>query len=209
MLTGISCISSLHIQWTKRNDNQILYQLLFVLHHFPKDSVIFLCEQNTGEMHEKKEEQNDHSGEHASHWKLVFMLYHVHFSFFHQSFSWENATSISLVCQDSFFKLVACLQEWECTLFVLLWFQEVVWASLLLIATAGVAFYSAMLVSRCMKVNPTIMTYHDIGQRGFGHKERLLVSTYMLMETSNLPLYRTQGKSWCWNQLSCISWWTC
>lgn len=53
-------------------------------------------------------------------------------------------------------------------------------ALLFLIATA--AFYSGLLIQRCMDADSTIRTYPDIGERAFGKKGRLVVSIFMNVE---------------------------
>ncbi|XP_057435997.1 amino acid transporter AVT1I-like isoform X2 [Lotus japonicus] len=57
------------------------------------------------------------------------------------------------------------------------------WLSLaLLFAIAAVAFYSGLLMQRCMDKNSNIKTYPDIGELAFGKIGRLVVSTSMYTE---------------------------
>ncbi|KAK4778784.1 hypothetical protein SAY86_006312 [Trapa natans] len=57
------------------------------------------------------------------------------------------------------------------------------WLSLtLLFAIAIAAFYSGILIQRCMDLDPSIRTYPDIGERAFGKKGRLLISVFMYVE---------------------------
>lgn len=57
------------------------------------------------------------------------------------------------------------------------------WLSLvLLFAIAITAFYSGLLMQRCMDLDASIRTYPDIGERAFGIKGRLLVSVFMYVE---------------------------
>lgn len=59
------------------------------------------------------------------------------------------------------------------------------WLSLaLLFLIAAAAFYSGLLIKRCMDMDSNIRTYPDIGQRAFGKKGRILMSIFM-----NLELY--------------------
>ncbi|CAK7331404.1 unnamed protein product [Dovyalis caffra] len=57
------------------------------------------------------------------------------------------------------------------------------WLTLILLFVVSMAaFYSGLLIQRCMDVDPNIRTYPDIGERAFGNKGRLLVSVVMYME---------------------------
>ncbi|KAJ6290315.1 hypothetical protein OIU76_028256 [Salix suchowensis] len=57
------------------------------------------------------------------------------------------------------------------------------WLSLILLFVISIAaFYSGLLIQRCMDVDPNIRTYPDIGERAFGRKGRLLVSVVMYAE---------------------------
>lgn len=57
------------------------------------------------------------------------------------------------------------------------------WLSLaLLLIIASVAFYASLLIQRCMDEDPSIRSYPDIGERAFGRKGRMLVSTFMHLE---------------------------
>ncbi|XP_058736368.1 amino acid transporter AVT1I-like [Vicia villosa] len=57
------------------------------------------------------------------------------------------------------------------------------WLSLaLLFSIAAVAFYSGLLMKRCMEKNPNIRTYPDIGELAFGKTGRLIVSISMYVE---------------------------
>ncbi|KAA8547983.1 hypothetical protein F0562_004412 [Nyssa sinensis] len=59
------------------------------------------------------------------------------------------------------------------------------WLSLILLFVIAIsAFYTGLLIKRCMDVDPNIRTYPDIGERAFGSKGRLLISVFM-----NLELY--------------------
>ncbi|KAK9925074.1 hypothetical protein M0R45_033415 [Rubus argutus] len=59
------------------------------------------------------------------------------------------------------------------------------WLSLaLLFLIAAAAFYSGLLIKRCMDMDSNIRTYPDIGERAFGKKGRILMSIFM-----NLELY--------------------
>ncbi|XP_065856602.1 amino acid transporter AVT1I-like isoform X3 [Euphorbia lathyris] len=54
------------------------------------------------------------------------------------------------------------------------------WLSLILLfIIASVAFYSGLLIKRCMDANSDITTYPDIGQKAFGNKGRILISVFM------------------------------
>ncbi|CAK7327978.1 unnamed protein product [Dovyalis caffra] len=57
------------------------------------------------------------------------------------------------------------------------------WLSLILLFVISIAaFYSGLLIQRCMDVDSNIRTYPDIGERAFGNKGRLLVSVVMYIE---------------------------
>lgn len=57
------------------------------------------------------------------------------------------------------------------------------WLSLILLfVIAMAAFYSGLLIQRCMDVDSDIRTYPDIGQRAFGQAGRILVSVFMYTE---------------------------
>ncbi|KAG2714291.1 hypothetical protein I3843_03G022800 [Carya illinoinensis] len=57
------------------------------------------------------------------------------------------------------------------------------WLSLILIFVIAIAaFYSGLLIQRCMDMDPDIRSYPDIGNRAFGNKGRLLVSVVMYIE---------------------------
>ncbi|KAJ6683907.1 hypothetical protein OIU85_007590 [Salix viminalis] len=57
------------------------------------------------------------------------------------------------------------------------------WLSLILLFVISIAaFYSGLLIQRCMDVDSNIRTYPDIGERAFGRKGRLLVSVVMYAE---------------------------
>ncbi|KAG6715851.1 hypothetical protein I3842_04G017100 [Carya illinoinensis] len=57
------------------------------------------------------------------------------------------------------------------------------WLSLvLLFILAAAAFYSGLLMQKCMEMDPDIRTYPDIGNRAFGNKGRILVSVVMYIE---------------------------
>ncbi|XP_044504468.1 amino acid transporter AVT1I-like [Mangifera indica] len=58
------------------------------------------------------------------------------------------------------------------------------WSLALLFLIATAAFYSGLLIQRCMEADPNIRTYLDIGERAFGKKGRLVASIFM-----NLELY--------------------
>lgn len=53
---------------------------------------------------------------------------------------------------------------------------------ILLFLIASAAFYSALLIQRCMEADTQIRTYPDIGERAFGSKGRLIVSVFMYIE---------------------------
>ncbi|XVF60541.1 hypothetical protein PTKIN_Ptkin08bG0056000 [Pterospermum kingtungense] len=57
------------------------------------------------------------------------------------------------------------------------------WLSLILLfAIAAAAFYSGLLIQKCMDADSSIRTYPDIGEQAFGNKGRLLVSVFMYIE---------------------------
>ncbi|XP_007032545.2 PREDICTED: vacuolar amino acid transporter 1 isoform X1 [Theobroma cacao] len=57
------------------------------------------------------------------------------------------------------------------------------WLSLIfLFAIATAAFYSGLLIQRCMDADSNIRTYPDIGEHAFGNKGRLIVSVFMYIE---------------------------
>ncbi|KAJ7970991.1 putative Amino acid transporter [Quillaja saponaria] len=57
------------------------------------------------------------------------------------------------------------------------------WLSLILFfVLASAAFYSGLLIKRCMDKNPDIRTYPDIGELAFGNPGRLVVSISMYIE---------------------------
>lgn len=57
------------------------------------------------------------------------------------------------------------------------------WLSLILLfAIAIAAFYSGLLIQRCMDVHSSIRTYPDIGEHAFGNKGRVLISVFMYIE---------------------------
>ncbi|KAJ4832961.1 Amino acid transporter avt1i [Turnera subulata] len=57
------------------------------------------------------------------------------------------------------------------------------WLSLILLfLTAAAAFYSGLLIKKCMDVDSNITTYPDIGERAFGNKGRILISVFMYVE---------------------------
>lgn len=57
------------------------------------------------------------------------------------------------------------------------------WLSFILfLFIALAAFYSGLLIQRCMDYDSNIRTYPDIGERAFGNKGRLLVSVAMYIE---------------------------
>jgi vesicular inhibitory amino acid transporter len=51
-----------------------------------------------------------------------------------------------------------------------------------LFSIAAVAFYSGLLIKRCMEKNSNIITYPDIGELAFGKTGRLIVSISMYTE---------------------------
>ncbi|XP_050230002.1 amino acid transporter AVT1I-like isoform X2 [Mercurialis annua] len=57
------------------------------------------------------------------------------------------------------------------------------WLSLILLFIIAIsAFYSGILIKRCMEADSNIRTYPDIGERAFGGKGRLLISIFMYVE---------------------------
>ncbi|KAE8695780.1 Pentatricopeptide repeat (PPR) superfamily protein [Hibiscus syriacus] len=57
------------------------------------------------------------------------------------------------------------------------------WLSLILLFTiATAAFFSGLLIQRCMDSDSNIRTYPDIGKLAFGNKGRLIVSIFMYTE---------------------------
>ncbi|XP_065856595.1 amino acid transporter AVT1I-like [Euphorbia lathyris] len=57
------------------------------------------------------------------------------------------------------------------------------WLSLILLfIIASAAFYSGLLIKRCMEADSHITTYPDIGQKAFGNKGRILISVFMCTE---------------------------
>ncbi|KAL6135633.1 hypothetical protein ACLB2K_067860 [Fragaria x ananassa] len=57
------------------------------------------------------------------------------------------------------------------------------WSSLaLLFLIAASAFYTGLLIKRCMDMDSSIRTYPDIGERAFGQKGKLLMSVFMNIE---------------------------
>ena len=57
------------------------------------------------------------------------------------------------------------------------------WLSLLLLFITAIAtFYTALLLQRCMDVDPNIRTYPDVGERAFGWRGRIMVSIFMNSE---------------------------
>ncbi|KAJ6766288.1 hypothetical protein OIU79_022277 [Salix purpurea] len=53
---------------------------------------------------------------------------------------------------------------------------------ILLFVISSAAFYTGLLIQRCMDVDSNIRTYPDIGEHAFGNKGRLLVSVVMFTE---------------------------
>ena len=53
---------------------------------------------------------------------------------------------------------------------------------MLLFIIATVTFYTGLLITRCMDVDPNIRSYPDIGEVAFGNKGRIVVSVFMNME---------------------------
>ncbi|KAJ6371337.1 hypothetical protein OIU77_001775 [Salix suchowensis] len=57
------------------------------------------------------------------------------------------------------------------------------WLSLILLfVISTAAFYTGLLIQRCMDFDSNIRTYPDIGERAFGNKGRILVSVLMYTE---------------------------
>ncbi|EXB31965.1 hypothetical protein L484_013597 [Morus notabilis] len=57
------------------------------------------------------------------------------------------------------------------------------WLSLILFFTLALAaFYSGLLIKRCMDFDSNIRTYPDIGERAFGNKGRIIISVIMYTE---------------------------
>ncbi|KAH0869891.1 hypothetical protein HID58_076913 [Brassica napus] len=57
------------------------------------------------------------------------------------------------------------------------------WLSLsLLLLLAATAFYTSLLITKCMNADRTIKTYPDIGERAFGRPGRIIVSVFMHLE---------------------------
>ncbi|KAF3444342.1 hypothetical protein FNV43_RR14033 [Rhamnella rubrinervis] len=56
------------------------------------------------------------------------------------------------------------------------------WLSLFLFVMASIAFYTGLLIQRCMDLDPDIRSYPDIGERAFGNKGRLVLSILMSIE---------------------------
>ncbi|CAH8289834.1 unnamed protein product, partial [Eruca vesicaria subsp. sativa] len=57
------------------------------------------------------------------------------------------------------------------------------WLSLsLLLLLAATAFYTSLLITKCMNADRTIKTYPDIGERAFGRPGRIVVSVFMHLE---------------------------
>ncbi|CAL9012926.1 unnamed protein product [Prunus brigantina] len=57
------------------------------------------------------------------------------------------------------------------------------WLSLILLfVIAAAAFYSGLLIQRCMDEDSTIRTYPDIGEHAFGKKGRIVLSIFMNTE---------------------------
>uniref|UniRef100_A0A2N9ER79 Amino acid transporter transmembrane domain-containing protein n=1 Tax=Fagus sylvatica TaxID=28930 RepID=A0A2N9ER79_FAGSY len=57
------------------------------------------------------------------------------------------------------------------------------WLSLILLFVIAIAaFYSGLLIQRCMDMDSDIRTYPDIGNQAFGNKGKILVSVFMNME---------------------------
>lgn len=53
---------------------------------------------------------------------------------------------------------------------------------LLIFIVAMAAFYTGLLVKRCMEADPSIRTYPDIGDRAFGKIGRTIISVFMCSE---------------------------
>ncbi|XP_018468642.1 amino acid transporter AVT1J isoform X2 [Raphanus sativus] len=59
------------------------------------------------------------------------------------------------------------------------------WLSLIILFTIAITtFYCAILIKRCMDMDPLLRTYPDIGYKAFGNTGRVIVSIFM-----NLELY--------------------
>ncbi|CAH8271162.1 unnamed protein product [Arabidopsis lyrata] len=59
------------------------------------------------------------------------------------------------------------------------------WLSLIILFTLAITtFYSAILIKRCMEMDPLLRSYPDIGYKAFGNTGRVVVSIFM-----NLELY--------------------
>ncbi|EYU22142.1 hypothetical protein MIMGU_mgv1a018218mg [Erythranthe guttata] len=59
------------------------------------------------------------------------------------------------------------------------------WLSLILLfILASATFYTGLLITKCMEIDPNIRTYPDIGDKAFGKTGRLIVSIF-----TNLELY--------------------
>ncbi|KAK2655230.1 hypothetical protein Ddye_008282 [Dipteronia dyeriana] len=57
------------------------------------------------------------------------------------------------------------------------------WLSLILLFVIAItAFYTGLLIKRCMDADPNIRSYPDIGERAFGKKGRFLISIFMNSE---------------------------
>ncbi|ESQ32604.1 hypothetical protein EUTSA_v10004328mg [Eutrema salsugineum] len=57
------------------------------------------------------------------------------------------------------------------------------WLSLsLLLLLAATAFYTSLLITKCMNADRSIKTYPDIGERAFGRTGRIIVSLFMHLE---------------------------
>ncbi|KAI9154323.1 hypothetical protein LWI28_024429 [Acer negundo] len=73
------------------------------------------------------------------------------------------------------------------------------WLSLILLFVIAItAFYTGLLIKRCMDADPNIRSYPDIGERAFGKKGRFLVSIFMnselyLVATGGLTIGGKQG----------------
>ncbi|CAF1920461.1 unnamed protein product [Brassica napus] len=57
------------------------------------------------------------------------------------------------------------------------------WMSLsLLLLLAAAAFYTSLLITKCMNADRSVKTYPDIGERAFGRPGRIIVSVFMHLE---------------------------
>ncbi|KAF2533532.1 hypothetical protein F2Q70_00032032 [Brassica cretica] len=57
------------------------------------------------------------------------------------------------------------------------------WMSLsLLLLLAATAFYTSLLITKCMNADRSVKTYPDIGERAFGRPGRIIVSVFMHLE---------------------------